>query len=263
MSYLQQLRPLTEMEVNREEILAIKRHDLLPILQDQYQLNHYADRLIQAQAVLLNPVDSKLTQDLSHTIEKLIQALNDSKKYTRLRRFNRLQKWLGSDLDYASQQIAYYQNLERLLARADQLSHKLHIEIQKSESRYRQLLGLREHMAKYIVAGQEFLIEYPNFVQKQHPLDHFSQRLSKKINTLETLQSSNDIAMSQMYLAQQLALTLLDRFKEAQQVLIPAWQYHVQQSQQQMSDQQLQQLDVSRDTLIKTLQRSLNTPSQS
>ena len=32
------------------------------------------------------------------------------------------------------------------------------------------------------------------------------------------------------YVLRQLSFGLLDRFKEAQQVLIPAWQYHVQQT---------------------------------
>ena len=39
------------------------------------------------------------------------------------------------------------------------------------------------------------------------------------------LQASNDIALAQMQLTQQLSLSLLDRFNEAQHVLIPAWQY--------------------------------------
>lgn len=263
MTYLQQLVPLSEVTVDRQEILAIKRHDLVPMLQDPYQLNHYADRLVQAQAVLLNAIDPKLTQDLGASIQQLIQALNQSKKYMYQKRFNRLQRWLGSDLDYASRQIAYYKQLEHLIARSSELSHKLHIEIQKSESRYRQLLGLREQMAKYLIAGQEFLIEYPSFMQNPHPLDQFTQRLSKKMNTLETLQSGNDIAMQQMYLTQQLALSLLDRFKEAEQVLLPAWQYHLQQSQMKNPAEHNIALDASRDTLINTLKHALEKSSQS
>src|SRR5690606_4740545 len=114
-------------------------------------------------------------------------------------------------------------------------------------------------MAKHIVAADELLSEYPLFIKKQHPLDNFSERLSKKINTLRTLQSSNDIAITQMQLSQQLSFSLLDRFKEAQQVLIPAWQYHVQQSQSKHSTSEL---DNSRESLIKTLKKSLEKPSK-
>lgn len=263
MAYLQQLTPLADIDVHEQEILALKRHDLVPMLHDHSQLNRYAERVVQAQAVLLQSIDPKLTQDLSLSIQHLIQALNESKKYMQNKRFNRIQRWLGSDLDYASKQIAYYKNLERLIARSHELSAKLQIEIQKSEARYRQLLGLREQMAKYIIAGQEFLTEYPAFIQKQHPLDQFSQRLSKKINTLETLQSSNDIAMQQMYLTQQLALSLLDRFKEAEQVLLPAWQYHLQHSQSQHVTESSQALDASRNSLIDTLKHALEHASQS
>ena len=144
---------------------------------------------------------------------------------------------------------------------ADHLSRKLQIEIQKSQSRFQQLIGLREQMAKHIVAAEEFLSEYPQFIRNQHPLDNFSERLSKKVHTLRTLQSSNDIAITQMQLSQQLSYSLLDRFKEAQQVLIPAWKYHVKQSQTKHSTSDLEKLDNSRDNLIKTLKKSLEKPS--
>ena len=257
MSQIDVLVPLAEIEVNRAELLSIQRNDLVPLLNDQYRLNHYADQLIQAQSVLLNGVDPHLTQQLSLTIEQLIQSLADSKKYLKTRKFNALQKWLGIDLEYGSGQVEYYKNLDQLLNRANHLSQKLQIEIQKSQARFQQLLGHREQMAKYIRAAQEFLVEYPNFVKNQHPLDSFSERLSKKI----TLQTSNDIAITQMQLSQQLSFTLLDRFKEAQQVLIPAWQYHVKQSNQTSSTSELEKLDNSRENLIKTLRKSLQKPT--
>ncbi|WP_313036304.1 tellurium resistance protein [Acinetobacter sp.] len=260
MSQIDLLVDLADIEVNRTELLSIQRNDLVPLLQDQYRLNHYADSVIQAQSVLLNGVDPHLTQQLSSTIEQLIQALADSKKYLKTRKFNALQKWLGIDLEYGSGQVEYYKNLDQLLNRANHLSQKLQIEIQKSQARFQQLIGHREQMAKYIRAAQEFLLEYPNFVKNIHPLDNFSERLSKKINSLQTLQASNDIAITQMQLSQQLSLTLLDCFKEAQQVLIPAWQYHVKQSNQSSSHIELEKLDHSRENLIHTLRKSLEKP---
>ena len=263
MSQIDVLVPIKEIAVDRTEVLSIKRNDLVPLLSDQYRLNHYADQLIQAQAVLLDGVDPILTQQLSQTIEQLIQALADSKKYLKNRKFNALQKWLGIDLEYGSGQVEYYKNLDKLLDCANHLSQKLQLEIQKSQSRLNQLQGLREQMARYIVAAEEFLVEYPQFVKKQHPLDNFAERLSKKINTLQTLQASNDIAITQMQLSQQLSFSLLDRFKEAQQVLIPAWQYHVKQSRQSNSTSSLEKLDNSRENLIKTLKKSLENSSKS
>ncbi|MEG2358228.1 MAG: tellurium resistance protein, partial [Acinetobacter sp.] len=128
--------------------------------------------------------------------------------------------------------------------------------------RFAQLQGLREQMASYIAAAEEFSHEYPGFAQ-QHPLDSFAERLSKKIHSLRTLQASNEIAIRQMQLSQQLSFALLDRFKEAQQVLIPAWQYHVQQSQKNGAGTSLEKLDSSRENLIKTLRKSLEKPSKS
>jgi hypothetical protein len=251
-----QLQPLNQISVSRDDTLSIKRNDLSPLVNNQQQLNRYADHLIQAQSVLLNGVDPVLTQQLSSTIESLISALADSKKYLKTRKFHAVQKWLGIDLEYTSGQIQYYKNLDVLLDRANHLSQKLQIEIQKSQSRLQQLTGLREQMAKYIMAAEEFLEEYPSFT-KQHPLDNFSERLSQKIYSLRTLQANNDIAIAQMQLSQQLSFSLLDRFKEAQQVLIPAWKYHVKHNTASSSTTDLEKLNNSRENLIKTLKKSL------
>ncbi|WP_043970113.1 MULTISPECIES: hypothetical protein [Acinetobacter] len=250
------LIPLSQIESNQEHILAIKRNDLLPLLNDPHRLNYYADHLVQAQSVLLNGVDPRLNQQLSEVIAQIIQQLSSSKKYLATRRFNALQKWLGIDIEYDAGQVKYVKDLDRLINEANHLSQRLQIEIQKSQSRLQQALGLREQMAAYIQAADEFLKEYPQFT-KQQILDHFVERLSKKINTLQTLQTSNDIAMKQMQLSQHLSFSLLDRFKEAQQVLIPAWRYHLEQSRASHSTATLDQLDQSREDLIQNLKQSL------
>lgn len=258
MKQFTELVPLDQIHVSRDELLSIKRNDLVPLLDDQVRLNHYADRIIQAQSVLLNGVDPQLTQQLSTVIAQIIAQLNQSKKTLKQRKFNALQRWLGLDLEFGSGQLTYMKDLERLIAQANHLSQKLQLEIQKSQSRFQQASGLREQMAKYIAAAQEFLLEYPNFVKNSHPLDNFSDRLSKKIHSLATLQSSNDIALAQMQLTQQLSLSLMDRFKEAQQVLIPAWQYHLKQSSEKNSVATVQELEQSREKLIQSLQQSLD-----
>jgi uncharacterized phage infection (PIP) family protein YhgE len=235
------LTPLSQIESNQEHILAIKRNDLLPLLNDTHRLNSYADHLVQAQCVLLKGVDPKLNQQLSDVITQIIQQLSASKKYLGGRRFNALQKWLGIDVEYDAGQIKYVKDLDHLISEANHLSQRLQIEIQKSQSRLQQVLGLRTQMAAYLQAADEFLAE----------------RLSKKINTLQTLQTSNDIAMKQMQLSQNLSFSLLDRFKEAQQVLIPAWQYHLEQSRESHSMARLDQLDKSREELIQKLKKSL------
>ncbi len=251
------LIPIDQIAYSSEELVSIKRNDLVPLLDNQTRLNLYADQLIQAQSVLLNAIDPTLIQKLSQTIAQIVEQLSTSKKKLNQRKFNTLQKWLGLDLEFSVGQTQYLKDLDRLIDEAKRLSQRLQIEIQKSESRFQQATGLREQMAKYIRAAQEFSQEYPNFVQNRHPLDNFAERLSKKIQTLQTLQASNDIALAQMQLTQQLSLTLLDRFNEAQHVLIPAWQYHVKQSQAQNSSIMTKELDQSRDKLIQSLKKSL------
>ncbi len=251
------LTPLDQIAFSSEELVSIKRNDLVPLLDNQTRMNLYADQLIQAQSVLLNGIDPELTHKLSQSIAQIIEQLSASKKKLNQKKFNVLQKWLGLDIEFSVGKNQYLKDLDRLIDEAKWLSQRLQVEIQKSESRFQQASGLREQMAKYIRAAQEFAQEYPTFVQNRHPLDNFGERLSKKINTLQTLQASNDIALAQMQLTQQLSLTLLDRFNEAQQVLIPAWQYHVKQSQSQNSFVMTEELDQSRDKLIQTLKKSL------
>lgn len=257
MQHITALTALDQIELDENQLLAIKRHHLLPLLQQPMALNQYAETVVQSQAVLLNPIDPQLTQQLSQVIAEIIQHLSASKKRLKTRRFNALQKWLGMDIEFDAGQLNYMKNLDQLIDQANHLSQRLYIEIQKSQSRLQQALGLRQQMAHYIAAADEFLLDYPNFVKNQHPLDQFPERLSKKTHTLRTLQSSHDIAMHQMQLSQQLAMSLIDRFKEAQQVLIPAWQYHLKQSNAQQDRATIEDLDRSRDKLIQTLKRTL------
>ena len=133
------LIPLSQIEVDPERILAIKRNDLLPLFNDPHHLNHYADHLVQAQRVLLNGVDPKLNQQLSEVITQIITQLSQSKKYLGGRRFNAIQKWLGIDIEYDAGQVKYLKDLDQLIQQANHLSQKLQIEIQQSQARLQQV----------------------------------------------------------------------------------------------------------------------------
>lgn len=257
MSSFNELIPLNQIEVNPSDLLSIKRHDLVPLLTDSSKLNLYAEHIVQAQNALLVGIDPTLNKKLSETISDIIQKLNQSKKKLKQKKFNALQKWLGLDLEFGAGQISYIRDLDRLILDADQLSQRIHIEIQKSSSRFQQAVGLREQMACYIQAARQFLTEYPDFSHHRHPLDNFEERLAKKIQTLESVQANNDISLMQMQLTQQLSLTLTDRFREAQQVLIPAWQYHLEQTQIKNGAVDIEKLDQSREQLIRSLKKSL------
>lgn len=256
MSETHALLPLEQVLCDERELLQIQRNELLPVLDDPHQLNHYADHVVQAQAQQLQTVNPELTHALSQVIEQLIVQLSRSKKFLKRKSFNRLQRWFGRDLEYAAQQVAYYQKLDGYLTEADRLSTALQKEITASQARYQAVMIHRHQMAKYIKAAEQFKLEYPKFKATQH-FDLIESRLSKKIETLHTLQSSNDIVITQIQLSQHLAFSLLDRFKEAQQVLIPAWKYHIQQLQQHGASQQVEQLDRSREKLIESLKRAL------
>ncbi|WOE31688.1 MULTISPECIES: tellurium resistance protein [unclassified Acinetobacter] len=258
MSQMTILTPIQEIAVDDSQLLTIKRDDLVPLLAQHSQLNHYADHVVQAQSLLLDGIDSQLIQQFSQTIVQLISALSISKRDVKQKKFNRVQKWLGLDIEYGANQIAYYQKLDDLLRRASEMSQQLQYEIHQSQAKLANIDLYRQEMAHYIIAAEQFLDEYPSFMKHVHPLDHFTERLAKKILNLRTLQAHNDIAITQIQLSQQTALTLLDRFQEAENVLIPAWQYYVKQRNQDQSHADFTQLDRSRSHLMKMLKTALD-----
>ena len=144
MKQFTELVPLSEIEIDPEDLLSIKRNDLVPILEDQIRLNYYADHLIQSQALLLNGVDPVLTQQLSQVITQIIEQLNRSKKSLQSRKFNALQKWLGLDIEFGANKIQYIKDLDRLINQANISTQKIKLEIQKSQARFQQANGLRE-----------------------------------------------------------------------------------------------------------------------
>lgn len=251
------LTELDSLDLDPQTLLSIQREKLLPLLQQPTLLNQYAQSVVEQQIGLIVPIHAQLTQQLGQCIQAIIAHLGRSEKSLKTRRFNALQKWLGTDIEFDAGQINYMSQLDQLIDQASHLCQRLELDIEKTKQQLQRLEPLRIEMAHYVHAAQQFLTDYPKFVSNNDPLDHFPQRLSKKINSLITLQSSHDQGILQMRLSQQLAMGLIDRFREAQQVLIPAWRFHVQQSNAQQSQQNLQQLDQSRDQLIQTLKRTL------
>lgn len=145
MAQLNALIPLDQIDTDPKQVLAIKRMDLVPLLDNPYRLNHYADQLIQAQAVLLNQISPELTHDLSRVISHLIDKLSKSDKVIKKKSFNRLQKWFGVDIEHDQTQLNYLHGLDALIEQADRLSQQLAVEIQKSQSRIQLLSAISIH----------------------------------------------------------------------------------------------------------------------
>lgn len=74
-----------------------------------------------------------------------------------------------------------------------------------------------------------------------------------------TSQSATDMAMLQRILNQNIAMTVLDRFNEAKNLLIPAWQQHIMSVQAGHTPEQLAQLDKAREQLISTLDKAVKS----
>ncbi|KAA8735342.1 tellurium resistance protein [Acinetobacter qingfengensis] len=249
--------PIHDMELDQQRIDQIKVKVLVPMLKSPNLLSYYADHIVQQQNHVLIQKTSSHTTDLSQSIQHLIEHLNQSQKSLTPRYFNRFQRWLGQHLEYRGQQYQYIEQLIAQINQAANFSRLVASEMAVSQQYMQELQILRQELAYYVIAAQQFVQESPQFNAQSMQFEHFLQRLQQKINTLMTSQSATDMAMLQMQLQQQVAMTLLDRFTEARQILIPAWQQHVLSIQYQQTPQQLQQLNDARHALIRRLHQAL------
>lgn len=243
---------LHDIELELTRLMQIKREQLTPLLQQPTLLTHYADVVIQQQNQLLLTKSILTSPQLSQLIREMIQHLNQSSRYLKPKKFNVLQKWLGIDLEQQASSVGYVNQLNSLVQQAARLSERVAVEVYQSQKNLQALHDLRIEMAHHVVAAEQFLQEARQFSHVQH-LQMIEDRLNKKINMLMTSQSATDLAMLQIQLSQNVAMTILDRFNEAKNVLIPSWQQHVLQLRQADSPVELQKLNDARDRLIDTL----------
>ncbi len=255
-----QFTALHQLTLEQERITRLKINVLVPMMQNPTLLTHYADNVIQEQKQLLLSQPIQSGQELSHIIQTIIEKLNQSKKYLKPNKtYNAIQRWFGIDLEQQAGSIHFLNELQSLIDKATLLSHRIATEIYHSQKQMQDLQQLRNEMAHYVVAAEQFLTECDGFAEQPMSLDSFKQRLDKKINTLMTSQSATDMAMLQMILSQNVAMTILDRFNEAKNLLIPAWQQHVFNVQSGQTPQQLQQLNDARERLISTLDKAVKS----
>lgn len=256
------LTALHDIPRNEETLLKIKRNVLVPFVQNPTLLTHYADHIVQAQNQLLSSATVQSSQPLAQVISQIIMQLDQSKKYFQPKKYNFIQRWFGLDLEQQADSIKFLNDLNQTLDHATHLSHRVATEIYQSRKQMENLDLLRSDMAHYVVAAEQFMQESEAFVEQKHVLDNFRQRLQKKINTLMTAQSATDLAMLQRDLNQHIAMTILDRFNEAKNILIPVWQQHMLNVQSANTPQELQKLNDARQHLINTLDKAVQSSSK-
>lgn len=255
------LPAIHQLPLQQSRLERLKLKVLLPMLEQANLLSCYADPVLQAQNQLLLQPSIQQHLPLSQSIAALIEGLNQSEQYLRPRRFNRLQRWMGRHLEHQSQQFDYVQGLANTLQQASGLSQQVAAEIAQSEQQIQSMHALRSDMAHFIIAAEQFLQESPEFTPASAAFSQFSMRLAQKINTLLSAQTATDLAILQLQLTHNTAISLLDRFNEAQQLLIPAWQQHLLSVQQQQTPLELQRLNDARQVLIARLSAAIDASS--
>lgn len=237
---------------NQSTVIAIQRDILTPILNDPSKLSHYADAIIQDQQRLLAQANIAHSAELGRLIQNIIAQLNQSKKLFSAKKYHFLHRWFGVDLEHQAGSINFLKNLEKSIEQATVLSQCVYGEIMQSQQNFKALENKQVEMSQYIEAGEQFLQQSKQFASSAQ-YESFSVRLDKKINMLMTSQHATDLAMAQIQLNQNVAMSILDRFNEAKNVLIPLWYQQIRASHAGQSPAELEKLNRLREQLIRTL----------
>lgn len=238
---------LHDIPLNPERMKRIITKILLPMQQQPQLLSQYGDHVIQAQQQVLVQRVAQHGAQLSRILEHILKQLEQTKTMLQPRRYPKWQSWLGMDIEHHARQDEIFFRLERDVKRAAYLHRQLEHDHHATGEQLANLHELRVEMAYFIGAAEQLLSECDSLT-----LD-FKARVAQKINTLMSAQAATDLAMAQLKLADEVNLTLMDRFSETITVLIPAWQQHVASLAQQDTPQQLENLNQARQRLLDTL----------
>ena len=241
-----------QSQSDQSAVIAIQRDILTPILNDPSKLSNYADAIIQDQHCLLSQANIAHSAELGRLIKNIIAQLNQSKKIFSAKKYHFLHRWFGVDLEHQADSINFLKNLEKSIEQATILSQCVYGEIMQSQQNFKALEAKREDMSQHIQGAEQFLQQAKQFTSSGQ-YEPFAMRLDKKINMLMTSQHATDLAMAQVLLNQNVAMSILDRFNEAKNVLIPLWYQQIRASHAGQSPAELEKLNRLREQLIRTL----------
>lgn len=241
-----------EFKQDQSAIIAIQRDILTPLLHQPSNLSHYGDAIIQDQQRFIAQANIAHSAELGRLIQNIIAQLNQSKKLFSAKKYHFIHRWFGVDLEHQAGSINFLKSLEKSIEQATILSQCVYGEIMQSQHNFKALEAKREDMSQHIQAAEQFLQQSKRFASSAQ-YESFSVRLDKKINMLMTSQHATDLAMAQIQLNQNVALTILDRFNEAKNVLIPLWYQQIRSSHAGQSPAELEKLNRLREQLIRTL----------
>lgn len=241
-----------QSQSDQSAVIAIQRDILTPILIDPSKLSNYADAIIQDQQCLLSQANIAHSAELGRLIQNIIAQLNQSKKIFSTKKYHFLHRWFGVDLEHQAGSINFLKSLEKSIEQATILSQCVYGEIMQSQQNFQLLESKQVEMSQHIQAAEQFLQQAKQFTSSSQ-YEPFAMRLDKKINMLMTSQHATDLAMAQIQLNQNVALSILDRFNEAKNVLIPLWYQQIRASHAGQSPAELEKLNRLREQLIRTL----------
>lgn len=265
-SALPALPPLSQLADNQAVILQIKRERLVPLFEIAQQQRifelDYADQILHAQQQHLDQIHLALIPQFANHLSEIMHILqhNDQDKP---KKFNRLQKWLGQDIEYYAQSLASQKQLKKLVEQIQYDSKRVYQQQQKSDHSTQILLQLRQDMAYHIIALQEFIEESQQFSQSHSAtfaaMQQLQQRLKQRLQHLLNAQTSTDMALLQMLLNQDVATSLLARVDELLNVVLPSWQHYMNGQHASNNGKTLKEINQMQQQLLQRLQHAMST----
>lgn len=164
------------------------------------------------------------------TIAQLIENLVTSLKAADPRLLQKVQPWyksfMGKDLTEKVSFCTNFYNIDNLLQQvpAKQKGVEGHLTL-LSEVKTQYLNDI-EILKNHLIAGTWFLQAYPMAGIEENSLpglESSRDRFSRRLNHLQAMISSSDLAVRQVALIEANTLSMLDRLHEITSVLIPSW----------------------------------------
>lgn len=167
---------------------------------------------------------------ISQTITSLVSSLERADPQLALKRKKSgfFARFTGQDAVNKVQYVQATEDIDRQLSEVPGRIERLEAIIDALDEDFRALLRTQKTLKVHLVAGKWFLEENPESGTDAvgYGLNSPRDRLSKRLQNLAALVTSNDSTLHQIQLLQANSINMLDRLHEITTVLVPSWRSH-------------------------------------
>lgn len=167
---------------------------------------------------------------ISQAITGLVSSLEQADPQLALKRKKSgfFARFTGQDAVKKVEYVQATEDIDRQLSEVPNRIERLESIVHVLDDDYKVLLRSQAQLKIHLVAGQWFLDENPESGSDSsgYGLSSPRDRLSKRLQNLAALLTSNDSTLHQIQLLQANSINMLDRLHEITTVLVPSWRSH-------------------------------------